>query len=107
MPAAVLRVQRPEPVGVQVADHIPYPVLAGERDLRDRGHIPALSGQQHHLRPPSGHHRPAAPADDPHQPMALVIVDLTHTQTFTHRPSLADQYPRGKPQPGERNLLRH
>src|SRR6202007_644158 len=51
---------------------------------------------QHHLRPAPGHHRPAAPADDPHQPPSLVIVDLTHPHPFTHRPSLSDQYLREK-----------
>jgi len=44
-------VQRAEPVGVEVADHITHPVLAGERDLRDRGCVHALGRQQHHLRP--------------------------------------------------------
>ena len=96
--ALVLRVQRPEPVSVEVPDHIPHPVLTCERNLRDRGHIHPLRRQQHHLRPPPGHHRPAAPADDPHQPLSLVIVDLTYSQPFTHRPSLGDQHPPGKPQ---------
>ncbi len=91
-PAALVpRVQRAEPVGVEVADHVADPVLAGERHLRDRGHVHALGGEQHHLRPPPGHHRPAAPAHDPHQPPALVIIDLTHPQPFGHRPSLEDQ----------------
>src|SRR5690348_6462450 len=62
----------------------------------DRGHVHALRGQQHHLRPPPGRHRPAAPADDPHQPMALVIIDLTHPQPLTHRPGPGDQHPQGK-----------
>ena len=80
--------ERAEPVGVEVADHIADPVLAGERHLRDRGRVHALRRQQHHLRPPPGHHRPAAPADDPHQPLALVIIDLTHPHTLGHRSSL-------------------
>jgi hypothetical protein len=87
--AFVPRIQRIEPVGVEVPDHIPDPVLAGERHLRDRGHIHALRGQQHHLRPPPGHHRPAAPADDPNLPPALVIIDLTDPNTLGHRPSLS------------------
>jgi hypothetical protein len=94
--APVLRVQRAEPVRAEVADHITHPVLTGERDLRDRRHIHALSRQQHHLRPPPGHHRPAAPADDPHQAPALVIVDLTYPQTFGHRSSLNDPSLAGK-----------
>ena len=49
-------------------DHVADPVLAGERHLRDSGHIHALSRQQHHLRPPPGHYRPTAPAHNPHQP---------------------------------------
>src|ERR1022692_3325853 len=101
MAALVLRVKGAEPVGVKVADHIADPVLAGEGHLRDRGDVHALSGQQHHLRPPPGHHRPAAPADDPHQPPALIIIDLTHPQPFAHRASLEDQHSRGKPRPGQ------
>jgi len=99
--ALVFRVQRGEPVGVEVADHIPDPVLAGEGHLGDRGHIHALGGQQYHLRPPPGHHRPAAPADDPHQPLSLVIIDLADPQPFRHRASLGDQRLRGKPQAGQ------
>lgn len=38
----VLRVQRGELAGVDVADHIPHPVLSGERDLRDRDRVHAL-----------------------------------------------------------------
>jgi hypothetical protein len=54
----VLRVQRGEPAGVEVADHIVDPVLAGEGNLRDHGHVYALRGQQHHLRPTPSHHHP-------------------------------------------------
>src|ERR1022692_3866052 len=43
MAALVSRVERSESVGAEVADHIPHPVLAGKRDLRDRGHVHALS----------------------------------------------------------------
>ncbi len=43
MAALVLRVERSEPVSVEVADHVPHPVFAGERDLRDRLHVHALS----------------------------------------------------------------
>src|SRR5215467_2276064 len=56
-----------------------------------------LGGQQHHLRPPPGHHRARAPADDPHQPPSLIIVDLPYPQPFGHRASLSDQRPPGKP----------
>ena len=55
--ALVLGVQRSEPVGGEVADHVTDPVLAGERHLGDRSHVHALRRQQHHLRPPA---RPAA-----------------------------------------------
>ena len=83
------------------------PVFAGERHLGDRRNVHALSGQQHHLGPPPGHHRPAAATDDPYQPPALVIVDLTHPQPFSHRASLGDQHLQGKPGPGKSNLLQH
>jgi hypothetical protein len=105
--APVSRVKRAEPAGVEVADHIANPVLAGDGHLRDRGHIHALSRQQHHLRPPPGHHRPAAPADDPHQPLSFIIVDLTHTHAICHWPSLSDQHLQGKAAAGEPHLLRH
>jgi hypothetical protein len=45
--------------------------------------LPAPAGQQHHLRPPPGHHRPAVTARDPHQPAALIISNLAHPQAFT------------------------
>jgi hypothetical protein len=93
-------------------DHVADPVLAGERHLRDRGHVHALRRQQHHLRPPPGHDRPAIPAHDPHQPAAFIIIDLPHTHALGHRPSLSDRHRHGKHRqsalrPGERNLLRH
>src|SRR6266571_7462995 len=49
----------------------------------------------HHLRPP-GHHRPTVPAHDPHQPPALIIIDLTPPHTLSHRPSLNDQHSPGQ-----------
>jgi hypothetical protein len=94
--ALVPGIQRAEPVGIEIPDHVPDPVLAGERDLGDRGHVHALSGQQHHLRPPPGHHRPAAAADDPHQPPPFVIIDLADPQAICHQPSLKDQHPSRK-----------
>ena len=75
------------------------PILAGERHLRDPGHIHPLRRQQHHLRPPPGHHRPTVPAHDPHQSAALIIIDLTHPHTSGHRPSLEDQHSPGQRQP--------
>jgi hypothetical protein len=35
--------------------------------------------------PPPGHHRLAAPAHDRHQPPALIVIDLTHPHTLSHR----------------------
>ncbi|MGH3156756.1 MAG: hypothetical protein ACRDNF_09310, partial [Streptosporangiaceae bacterium] len=40
------------------------------------------------MRPPPGHHRTTAPAHDPYQPPALVIIDLAHAHTFSHTLSL-------------------
>jgi hypothetical protein len=106
--APVPGVERIEPVSVEVVDHIPDSVLAGEGDLRDRRRVHALRRQQHHLRPPPGHHRPTAPAHDPHQPPAFIVVNLTHPQPFTHRPSLRDHQPQEKCLPGRtHDLLRH
>jgi hypothetical protein len=87
-------------------DHIADPVLAGERHLGDPGHVHALGRQQDHLCPPPGHHRPTVAAHDPHQPAALVIIDLTHPQAF-HRPSLEDQPPPAKRPASQRDLLQH
>jgi hypothetical protein len=101
--ALVLGVQGAEPIGVEVMDHIADPVLAGERHLRDPGHVHPLRRQQHHLRPPPGHHRPTAPAHDPHQPPALIIIDLTHPHTLGHRPSLGDRHGPGKRPPRARS----
>jgi len=90
-PAALVPgVKRAEPVGVEVMNHIADPVFAGERHLRDSGHVHPLARQQHHLRPPPGHHRPTVTAHDPYEPAALIVVDLTHSHTFGHRPSLRD-----------------
>jgi hypothetical protein len=44
MAALVLRVERAEPVGVEVPDHIPDPVLAGKGHLGDRGGVHPLRG---------------------------------------------------------------
>jgi hypothetical protein len=43
MTAFVLRIKGDEPVGVEVPDHVPHPVFAGERDLPDRRRVHALS----------------------------------------------------------------
>jgi hypothetical protein len=98
--ALVLRVERLEAVGVEVVDHVPNPVRAGERHLGDLRHVHALRGQQHHLRPPPGHHRPGASADDPQQAPPLVIIDIADAYSFCHPHSLAtprrpDQHPNG------------
>jgi hypothetical protein len=60
------------------------------------GHVHPLGGQKHHVRAPTGHHRPGAPADDPHQPPSLAIIDLADPQPFGHRPGLGDQHLHGK-----------
>jgi hypothetical protein len=51
-----------------------------------------LRRQRHHLRPPPGHHRPAAAPRDPYQPPALIIIDLTHPQAFAHSASFDEQH---------------
>jgi hypothetical protein len=52
----VLRIQGVEAVGVEVVDHIPDPVRAGERHFGDLRHRHALGGQQDHLGTSPGHH---------------------------------------------------
>jgi hypothetical protein len=93
LPPRYLGYSEANPSAFEVADHIADQVLAGERHLCDRGRVHALRRQQHHLRPPPGHHRPTAPADDPQQAPSLVIVDPAHPQTFRHRPGLEYQPP--------------
>jgi hypothetical protein len=66
-----------------------------------------LRRQQHDLHTQPGHHRPAAPALNPHGPPAQIILDLTNPQSLGHRPSLGDQNPRAKPDRGKRDLLGH
>jgi len=83
-PTPAFRVERLEAVGFEVVDHVADPVRAGERHLSGLRRQHALSGQQHHLGPPPGHHRPSAPADDPQQSLALAIVDLPHPHTLSH-----------------------
>jgi hypothetical protein len=88
-PAPVLRVEGLEAVSVEVVDHVPDSVRAGERHLGDLRHGHSLRGQQHHLGPPPGHYRPAASPDDPQQALPLVVIDLSDAYSFCHPDSLA------------------
>ena len=69
---AVLRVKRAEPVGVEVTDHVPDPVLAGERHPRDRRRRPcpglraAPSAPAARSPPTQFHGARSAPAAGPH-----------------------------------------
>jgi hypothetical protein len=88
-PAALIpRIQRSEPIGVEVVNHVTDPAFAGERHVGDPGHVHPRRGQQHHLHPAARSPPTAVPAHDPHQPAALVVIDLTHPHTPGHRPSL-------------------
>jgi hypothetical protein len=93
--APVLGVERLEAVRLEVVDHVPDPVLAGERHLGDLRHEHALRGQQHHPGSPPGHHRPGAPADDPQQALSLVVIDLADAYSFCPPDSLANTAPSG------------
>jgi hypothetical protein len=67
---------------------------------------------RYHLRPPPRHHRPAAPPHDPHQPTALIIINLTHPQAICPRPvsgitTSRDSRPAKLTPQGKRDLLRH
>jgi hypothetical protein len=42
----LLGVERAEPVGADVADHAPHPVLVDKGHVRDLGHVYALSRRQ-------------------------------------------------------------
>ncbi len=80
-------VQGVKPMVVEVVDHIPDTVFAGKSHLGDLAGAHALGRQQHHLRPPPGHHRPAAPADDTQQPASLILIKLPYPYPLRHDPS--------------------
>lgn len=83
----IARIQRIEPVRVEVVDHVPDRVRVGEHDLADlrRGH--ALRGEQHDLRPAPRHDRPGRAPHDPQQPVALLAGDLPQQHPGGHNPS--------------------
>jgi hypothetical protein len=88
----ITRVQRFEAVVVEVIDDRPHPVRAGKGDLRDLAYVHALSRQQHHLRPPPGHHRPRGAAHDAQQPVAFFVRQLAYPQAFSHPTSWPRRY---------------
>ena len=80
----VLRIQRAEPVIVEVVQHLTHPILRRERQHRDLSHVHALRRPQHDLRPPPRHHRPRRTTHNPQQPIALITTDLPDTNTLSH-----------------------
>ena len=91
-----------------------YAIFAGEGHLGDPGHRHALCGEQHHLGPAPGHHRAAAPADDPQQPPPFIVIELPYSHTLGHPHTLTEAYREQKhlarrvaTQQGEPWLLRH
>lgn len=95
----VPRVQAVESVLIEVVDHIPHPVRAGERYLGDLQHRHALRREQDHLRPPPGHHRTGSPADNPQQPPALAVIDLPDTHVLSHTTGLTGHVTTGQALP--------
>jgi len=61
--------------------------------LGDLRHRHALSGQQHHLGPTPGHNRHRAAADEPRQPPALIVTDLSHLHSLGHDWGLSSRGP--------------
>ena len=85
----IARIQRVEPVQVEVVQHVADPVGAGEGHLGDHRDVHALGAEQHHLRPPPGHHRPAElrrTIRSSRLPSSLVI-SRTRTRSATLPPS--------------------
>jgi hypothetical protein len=80
----IARIQRVEPVSVEVVDHRPDPVLGGERQRGDLADVHPLRRPQHDLRPAPRHDRTRTPAHRPQQPVAFVVADLSHPDTFSH-----------------------
>jgi hypothetical protein len=85
----VLRGQGVEPVGVEVVDHFTYPVLRGEGDGGDLGHVHSLGRPQHHLGSSSSHHRSGPASDDREEFVPLDVGDLPDTHSFGHVPCCA------------------
>jgi hypothetical protein len=83
--AAVARVQRVEPVSVEVVQHVAGPVLGRESHLGDLGHRHLLGGEQDHLCSSPGDHRTAGATHDPQQPVALVVADRSKLDPAGHR----------------------
>jgi hypothetical protein len=88
--AGIARIQRVEPIEVEVVQHIADPVGAGEGHLGDHRDVHGLGAEQDHLRPPPGHHRPGAAPHDTQQPVALLIGDVPHPDPLGHPASLND-----------------
>ena len=86
----VARVQRVEPVPVEVMDHIPHRVGISEHHPSDPRRRHPLRSQQHNLGSPPGHNRAAAPTNHPEQPVALLVADLTQLHARRHCPLPVD-----------------
>ena len=94
--AAVARIQRLEPVAIEVVDHLTHGVGIGEHHLADRNRAHALGRQEHDLRPPPGHHRPGRAPHQAQKPVALLVADRAQlhsprqcglpTQDWSERP---------------------
>jgi hypothetical protein len=117
--AGIARIQRVEPVQVEVVQHIADPVGAGEGHLGDHRNVHRLGAEQHHLRSPPGHHRPGAAPHDAQQPVALLVGEVSHPDPLGHPASFDDPMSSGvstrmpwsrrpaiSSQPGQRCRLR-
>jgi hypothetical protein len=88
-PSRVPRVERLEPVIVEIVDHIPDPVRARDRHPGDLGDVHPLRGEQHHLRSPPRHHRPrATPHDRNSRPPSSFAKSRTRSPSCTTPPDL-------------------
>jgi hypothetical protein len=100
-----------------VADVVDHPL--GHQEVRQLGQALGRKRQVVLARPGLGDlldlppltqgelRRTPAPADNPHQPLTLVIIDLTHPDTFSHRPSLSGPATPGKDPYRATGLLWH
>ena len=89
-PTPVARIERVEPVPVEVVDHLAHRVRVGEHDLADLRRRHRLRREQHDLRPPPRHDRARTATNDPQQPVPLVASDLTQHHPGRHCPSRID-----------------
>jgi hypothetical protein len=105
--APVARIERVEPVPVEVMDHVTHRVRVCESDLSDPRRRHPLRRQQDDLRSPPAHDRAAAPADHRKQPVALLVTDLPQLHPAAILPPVREQVGNTTSTTAQRTLQRN